>query len=55
MLVVRVGAILDRTNRIGTLTIPSLLNSRRYTAVPVASFLASENACISLLVTVPNS
>ena len=53
MLVVWVGAILDCLNRRETFMIPSLLNSCRYTTAPIASLLASENACIYLLVTVP--
>lgn len=53
MLVEWVGATLDRPNKRETLMSPSLLISRRYMAVPMASLLASENACISLRSMVP--
>ena len=54
MRVVWVGAIFYHPNRRETLTTPSLFNSRRYTGAAVASFLESENLCISLLMIVLN-
>ena len=42
-----VGAIFYHPNRRETLTTPSLLNSRRYTAAAMASFLESENVYLS--------